>query len=324
MEEYPHLPEYARLFISHLQIKNRKKSTIKRYYYDLLDFFAWIRVVRKSDDKNVIQTLDSSLLNDYFLFLSEQREYSTATTKRVLTVIKSLLQFLQSNGTIGRNPFQDMEQILKSDNHFRTDDFISDEEFQALYQTLSSLEGLTEKQQKFRHLLIKRNETIVSLLYEYGITLKELTSIKMEDVHLSQRKLRIQNNNEYRAVALHESTCLLMSSYLDNIPAAIRPRNFSSDHFFIAFDYQRGTFRFDYSHYEPKSLTVIAVQKMLRQEIKRAGLRPGISAQHLRRSAILNALQEGKSDDDVLLQFGLRSQLTVQRYAAFLKEDNAV
>ncbi len=118
MEEYPHLPEYADSFITHLQNKGRKNSTIKRYYYDLCDFFAWVRVIKKTDDLNMIQQLDAAALIEYFLFLSEQREYKTATSKRVFTVIKSLFHFLHGNRFITYNPFLDLEQTLKEDTHF--------------------------------------------------------------------------------------------------------------------------------------------------------------------------------------------------------------
>ncbi len=319
MEDYPHLPEYADSFIVHLQKKDRTKSTIKRYYYDLLDFFAWVRVIKKTDDLRVIQSLDTLTLKEYFLFLSEQREYRTATSKRVFTVIKSLFFYLHTNRKISSNPFNELEQTLKEDTQFTDDDFISDEEYKTLFQTLSSYEGLTEKQQKYRHLLIKRNEAILSLLYQYGITLQEITNIEMKHVHFTQHELTVINKKETRLIALDDETQQLLYEYKEKIPEVIRPRVYSSDRFFIAFDYQRGTYRFDYGKYEPKPLTVIAIQKMLRQEVRRSGLREGISSQHLRRTAILNLLKEGKDEEDVQLWFGLKSNLTLNRYEAYLE-----
>lgn len=319
MEDYPHLPEYADSFIVHLQKKDRTKSTIKRYYYDLLDFFAWVRVIKKTDDLRVIQSLDTLTLKEYFLFLSEQREYRTATSKRVFTVIKSLFFYLHTNRKISSNPFNELEQTLKEDTQFTDDDFISDEEYNTLFQTLSSYEGLTEKQQKYRHLLIKRNEAILSLLYQYGITLQEITNIEMKHVHFTQHELTVINKKETRLIALDDETQQLLYEYKEKIPEVIRPRVYSSDRFFIAFDYQRGTYRFDYGKYEPKPLTVIAIQKMLRQEVRRSGLREGISSQHLRRTAILNLLKEGKDEEDVQLWFGLKSNLTLNRYEAYLE-----
>jgi site-specific recombinase XerD len=320
MEEYPHLPEYADTFISHLQNKGRKKSTIKRYHYDLLDFFAWLRVMKNSDDTYVIQNVSTELLRDYFLFLSEQREYSTTTSKRVFTVIKSLFQFLQSQRLIKVNPFSGFEKDLKDDTNFQEEDFITEEEFQKLLQTLSSYEGLTEKQQKYRHLLIKRNEAILSLLYHYGLSLQELTNIEMKHVNFTRQQLTVIGKTEVRHLPLTDFTRQLMYEYKENIPVAIRPNQYSSDRFFIAFDYQRGTYRFDYSNYEPKPLTVIAIQKMLRQEIRRSGIRKGISSHHLRRTAILNFLASGNTDEEVQMWFGLKSHLTLQRYDNYIKQ----
>lgn len=320
MEEYPHLPEYANSFISHLQNKGRKKSTIKRYYYDLQDFFAWLRVIKNSDQIPMILNLTSEQLKEYFLFLSEQREYSTATSQRVFTVIKSLFQFLQSQRLIHENPFSEIEKDLKEDKQFHENDFITDEEFQQLFETLSSSDGLTENQLKFRHLLVKRNEAILSLLYHYGLTLQELTNIEMKHVNFTRQQLTVVNSAEIRHLPLTDFTLHLLYTYKEDIPASIRPNHYSSDRFFIAFDYQRGTFRFDYSTYEPKPLTVIAIQKMLRQEIKRSGIRQGISSQHLRRTAILNYLASGRTDEEVQNWFGLKSHLTLQRYDNFIKQ----
>lgn len=320
MEEYPHLPEYANSFISYLQNKGRKKSTIKRYYYDLQDFFAWLRVVKDSDHILVIQNLTSEQVKEYFLFLSDQRAYSTATSRRVFTVIKSLFQFLQAQRIIQVNPFLAVEKDLKEDKQLLEEDFITGEEFQQLFKTLSSFDGLTEKQQKFRHLLIKRNEAILSLLYHYGLTLQELTNIEMKHVNFTRKQLTVINGTDIRHLPLTDFTQQLLYTYKEDIPAAIRPNYYSSDRFFIAFDYQRGTFRFDYSIYEPKPLTVIAIQKMLRQEIRRSGIRQGISSQHLRRTAILNYLASGKTDEEAQSWFGLKSHLTLQRYDHFIKQ----
>jgi site-specific recombinase XerD len=320
MEEYPHLPEYANSFISHLQNKGRKKSTIKRYYYDLQDFFAWLRVIKNSDQTPVIQNMTPDLLKEYFLFLNEQREYSTATSKRVFTVIKSLFQFLQSQKIVKKNPFSDIEKDLKEDNQFTDEDFIMEEEYQQLYETLSSFDGLTEKQQKYRHRLIKRNEAILSLLYNYGLTLQELTNIEMKHVNFTRKQLTVINSESIRHLPLTDFTQRLMYDYKEEIPSSIRPSSYSSDRFFVAFDYQRGTFRFDYANYEPKPLTVIAIQKMLRQEIRRSGIRQGISPHHLRRTAIINFLALGKTDEEVQYWFGLKSHLTLQRYVNFIRQ----
>jgi site-specific recombinase XerD len=320
MEEYPHLPEYADLFIIHLQNKGRKKSTIKRYYYDLLDFFAWLRVIKDDDTLQVIQSTDASLLNDFFLFLSEQREYSAATSKRIFTVIKSLFQFLHFKKIVQNNPFKDLEQKFKENMSFTEEDFLTEEEYERLYNTLSSFTGLTEKQQKYRHLLIKRNQTIVALLYHYGLTLQELSTIEMKHVYFTRNQLEIINDNEVRLIQLDDFTNKLLYDYRDNIPESLRPKAYSSDRFFVAFDYQRGTYRFDYSNYEPKPLTVIAIQKMLRQEIRRSGIRNGVSSQHLRRTAILNFLSKSNRDEEVQKWFGLKSHLTLQRYEDYLNQ----
>lgn len=280
--------------------------------------------MKKSDDLNIIQNLNKEQLSEYFLFLTEQREYSASTTNRVFTVTKSLFHFLQVQKLIKENPFKDFDQKWEEDKHFKNEDFITEEEYVQLFQILSSYEGLTEKQQKFRHLLIKRNEAIVTLLYKYGLTLQELANIEMKDVKFTEHLLTVKNNENKRTLSLEKEIQRLLYAYLENIPDLIKPRKYSSDRFFIAFDYQRGTYRFDYSNYEPKPLTVIAIQKMLRQEIKRSGLRDGVSSHHLRRTAILNFAVRNNSTKEIQAWFGLKSPLTVNRYEHYIREKETI
>jgi site-specific recombinase XerD len=59
---------------------------------------------------------------------------------------------------------------------------------------------------------------------------------------------------------------------------------------------------------------MIAIQKMIRMEVKRANLRKGISAQTLRNTFILSTLLEGVSSEELVEWIGYTTPLSMNRY----------
>ncbi|MFC7372259.1 tyrosine-type recombinase/integrase [Fictibacillus iocasae] len=314
MDHFPHLPGYAQHYLLALLSDGRKESTLRRYYYDLHDFFAWMRVNFKDDALPSLSHLKKEEVQEYLRFLTDQRKYSTSTMTRVETVLKRLGVYLVRTNALSANPFH-IERTVHAEE-LTDDDFVSAEEINQLFSVLSSLDGLTENQLKHRPLLIARNRAILHLLVYHGLTLKELSQIKMKDLRLHQRELRL----ETRICQLQQKDQQLLSEYLNSIPEPVRPRLHSNDPLFAAFDYQRGTYRWDYVRSSPKPLTIIAIQKMLRQEIRRGGLRSGLSSQHFRRTFILSLIEKGAEDHEMQQMLGLKALLSIKRYRSYAQQ----
>lgn len=162
---------------------------------------------------------------------------------------------------------------------------------------------------------LERNVAIVTLLLDYGLSLKELVSLWMIHVHFENNALSIPDDSKVnRSIHLKEEDTLHLYKYYKGIPEPVRPKYHSNDSLFIAFDFTRGTYHWNYDNDAPKFLTEISIQKMIRLEVKRANLRKGISAQHFRNTFIFRGIQENTSVEQVIYQMRFNSNLFLKRY----------
>lgn len=72
------------------------------------------------------------------------------------------------------SPIEEVIQIDQPDRALRKEDFVSFQEETRLKGVISSLEVLTEKQRITRPMILERNVSIVTVLLDYGLSLKEL------------------------------------------------------------------------------------------------------------------------------------------------------
>ncbi|KEK21684.1 integrase [Bacillus gaemokensis] len=313
--ETTELHDTVQAFSAFLLNKGRKPSTIKRYVYDIEDFGHWLEKNKKLSS-NIWATLCTKDYEDYFSDLKEKRHYSEKTMHRVFIVLNRLYQFLNLP-----NPLKNMELVIQPNRALRNEDFISPEEEKHLKYILTSLEGLSEKQRPVRPLLMDRNISIVNLLIDYGLSLQELVSLHMHHVHFETNTLSIP------AVAGIERTITLTNedkkqlyTYYKKIPEPVRPKYHSGDPLFVAFDFNRGTYRWVYENDAPKALTEIAVQKMIRLEVARANLRKGISGQHFRNTFILRLIKLQTPEQEIMKRVGFKSKISLKRYYQYAKK----
>ncbi|EOW9529932.1 tyrosine-type recombinase/integrase [Bacillus cytotoxicus] len=304
------LHDTVQAFSTFLLSKGRKPSTIKRYVYDIEDFGHWLKKNKRLPSSNIWSTLCTKDYEDYFYDLKMKRHYSEKTMHRVFIVLNRLYQFLNLP-----NPLKNMEIVIQPNRALRDEDFISSEEEQRLKRIVTSLEGLSEKQRSVRPLLIDRNISILILLIDYGLSLQELVSLNMHHIHFETNSISVP------AVSGIERTVILtiddkkqLYTYYKNIPEPVRPNYHSDDPFFIAFDFNRGTYRWVYENDAPKALTEIAIQKMIRLEVKRANLRKGISSQHFRNTFILRLIKQQTPEQEIIKLVGFKSKISLKRY----------
>ncbi|WP_242145863.1 MULTISPECIES: site-specific integrase [unclassified Bacillus cereus group] len=308
--ETTELHDTVQAFSTFLLSKGRKPSTIKRYVYDIEDFGHWLKKNKRLPSSNIWSTLCTKDYEDYFYDLKMKRHYSEKTMHRVFIVLNRLYQFLNLP-----NPLKNMEIVIQPNRALRDEDFISSEEEQRLKRIVTSLEGLSEKQRSVRPLLIDRNISILILLIDYGLSLQELVSLNMHHIHFETNSISVP------AVSGIERTVILtiddkkqLYTYYKNIPEPVRPNYHSDDPFFIAFDFNRGTYRWVYENDAPKALTEIAIQKMIRLEVKRANLRKGISSQHFRNTFILRLIKQQIPEQEIIKLVGFKSKISLKRY----------
>ncbi|ERN53336.1 tyrosine-type recombinase/integrase [Alkalihalophilus marmarensis] len=314
-------PEFITDYIDSLYEKGRKETTIKRYRYDLLDFLEWMK------DHNKPLTIEGfdSLSNDeialFFDELIKHRSYKIRTTRRIYSVIQQLARFYIKKGQLQTHAILFYTQPELIQTPLQRKEWVSSAEAGQLFSVVRSYEGLSENQMRARPLLIARNECLLHLLLHYGCSLHEAASLTTRDVRFERNEIRVQSEKGIsRIVPITHEHKQLAYNYLKTIPEAVRPKLFSDDPFFVAFDFQRGTFRWLYEEDQPKQLTIISIQKMIRQEVERAGLRKGISAQHLRHTYILRKLLNGDDAISLQQQLSFKSLLSLKRYTLTISQ----
>lgn len=302
-------------FSSYLLSKGRKPSTIKRYIYDVESFIQWMHQSKGFTNDTIWEALEKKDFESFFKHLKTDRQYSNKTVHRIYIVLNRLYEYLDLP-----SPIEGVIHINPPNRSLRRQDFVSLQEERRLKEVISSLEGLTEKQRSARPMILERNVSIVTLLLDYGLSLKELVSLRMKHVHFENNTLSIPEDSKVnRTIHLKEEDKLHLYNYYKTIPKPVRPKYHSNDSLFVAFDFTRGTYHWSYDDDQPKFLTDISVQKMIRLEVKRANLRKGISAQHFRNTYILRNIEGNNTPEQIMQQIGFKSYLSLKRYYDYRK-----
>ncbi|MGS2748754.1 tyrosine-type recombinase/integrase [Bacillus zanthoxyli] len=307
-------------FSSYLLNKGRKPSTIKRYIYDIENCIQWFNQSERFSDEISWDSLYKKDFEAFFTYLIEERHYSDKTVHRIYIVLNRLYEYLDLP-----SPIEGVIQIDPPNRALRKEDFVSFQEEMRLKEGISSLEGLTEKQLSTRPMILERNVSIVTLLLDYGLSLKELVSLQMVHVHFENNILSIPEDSKVnRTIHLKEEDKLHLYNYYKTIPEPVRPKYHSNDPLFIAFDFTRGTYHWSYDNDAPKFLTEISIQKMIRLEVKRANLRKGISSQHFRNTYILRRIQGNSKPEQIMQLIGFKSNLSLKRYYDYYKRTESI
>lgn len=91
--------------------------------------------------------------------MKDDRKYSDKTIHRIYIVLNRLYDYLDLP-----SPVEAVIHINPPDRKLREEDFITFKEENRLIEVTASLEGLTEKQQSVRPMILERNMSIISLL----------------------------------------------------------------------------------------------------------------------------------------------------------------
>lgn len=300
-------------FLSSLQSRGRKESTLKQYRYDLNLFASWIKRRSQNFSHDVLYGIDINILNNFLNALKKDRRASTSNVKRIKGVV---INFLQFHGNTNDLKSDVSPPPLTSKN------FASDKEIRKLMRTIKSLDGLSEYQASGRVHILNRNILLVRFMLKYGLSIQDIISLSMRDLKLSEGIMIPGESSAYkRPIKLSKKDRILILDYLNDIPETVRPRHQSDDPLFVAFDFAPQTFRWNYENDAPAALTRIGVQRMLQKEIKRANIH--VTPTTLRNRWILNALQKGMTPLEIKLHLGLKSVEALHRYVVFWRELDA-
>ncbi|WP_227935893.1 tyrosine-type recombinase/integrase [Alkalihalobacillus deserti] len=312
-------PSFIQEYIDQLTRKGRKSSTIKRYMYDINDFSYWLHKKRATTKEINWISITREELELFFTELIEKRNYHVRTIRRIHSVLKQLARYQKSLGQSELKPIEEIDPPEMTYSLLQESEWLTLKEKQQLFKTLTSTNGLSDQQIETFPFYRERNTFIIRLFLQYGLTLHEVHHLSMNDIKFERNQIKIQSANLVRMIKLNEEDKQLAYSYFKKIPEPVRPRFYSNDPFIIAFDFKRKTFHWSYDDDQPKRMSMIAIQKMLRMEVKRAQLRKGISAQTLRNTFILSTLLKDIPSDELVQRIGYTTPLSLKRYIDTVK-----
>jgi len=309
------LPDYVYDFMENLIQSGRSRATLKQYESDLKKFIGWLEAHKGNTHLDTLKSLRKDDIRIYFQFLNEKK-LSQATIRRLASVLSRLMIY---HHCVAAHEIHKLAEAapLRS---LTDNDFISTTEYEKLTKVILAKDPEWTKKSA-RNYLLTRNWTIVTLIRCFGLTPLDIHNINMSDINLAQEELVIPRKKNKVTVQLNKDIMKKLRDYYYSIPEAFRPNYYSNHPLFVAFNNISYSFQYDYNRQKPKSLSVRAIQEMIKDEVKRANLRK-ISAINLRNSAILDKIIQGTADEMLLKQFDLTSEASLRRYKQYASEKN--
>lgn len=186
-------------FLSYLSLEKKYSShTVIAYSTDISDFTLFCKEsyeVSSIDDVsyNLVRSWIVSLVND---------SISNRTINRKIASLKAYYKFLQRIEKIDANPLS-KHKALKTSKKLEVP--FSEEEMRAVLNQIIYKEGFEGC----------RDKLIIDLLYTTGIRRAELINLKLSDVNLSNRTIKVLGKrNKERLVPLLNTTIELFHEYI--------------------------------------------------------------------------------------------------------------
>ena len=189
-------------------LTERKRSplTVAAYESDLMEF---TRFLTAAHPKAALNSVASSEIRQYIAHMFDERGYDSRTVCRKLSSIRALYRFLKITGLRADDPAAAIPgpSVAK-----RRPLPLKVDEVMRLLRT--SIAGRTDAARL-------RDAAIMELFYASGMRRAELASVRLADVDLTERTIRVTGKgNKERTVVINHAAAAAIESYL-----RVRPRS---------------------------------------------------------------------------------------------------
>lgn len=190
--------KYVLEFLKYIDLeKNYSNYTLINYKDDLSFYLDFL-------NKENIDVLDSDykVIRNYLSYMYNKK-YSSKTISRHISSLRSFYKYMIKENYIVKNP---MTLISNPKQESKLPHFL-------YYNELETILNIPDKSTP----LGQRDSVILELLYSTGIRVSELVNIKLKDINLSTRKIRILGKgNKERIVLYGEYLKNLLDIYLND------------------------------------------------------------------------------------------------------------
>jgi len=215
------------------------------------------------------------------------RPYSRSTVARKLSVVRSFMRFCEDNGLVEVNP---AVGVGSPKVPRRLPRVLTPEQVAQLLETIAGTKPLE-----------LRDRALFELIYSSGLRCQEVLDLRLRDVSLGSREVRVKGKGrKVRVVPVGEVALSALERYLRAGRGRLGPSLTEADHVFLS---RTG-----------RPLSSSDVQRRLARHLARAGVPAGTSPHTLRHSFATHLL-EGGADLRVIQELlGHSSLRTTQVY----------
>ena len=273
--------KYIDLYLDYIKYeKNYSELTIKSYKRDFEEFNSFLK-------QEEIDIIDAKTIRAYMYYLSSNN--TRRSIARKLSSLKSYYKYLRKNELSKENPFETLErQHIKK----RLPEILTMYEI----SELMSIE-ISNKEE-----INKRNYLIVRLLFASGVRVSELTNIKLTDIDLNEKYLKIHGKgNKDRLVFVDDETIDYVYDYISVYREMFENHNETSYLFINKFG---------------NKLTDRSVQLILQEMGRRMKTPKDIYPHMLRHSFASSLLEDGADLRSIQELLGHKSLQSTQVYTS--------
>lgn len=183
-------------FIKYLEvIKRYSEHTIKNYYNDIMEFKLYI----KKDNMRSITYNDVQL----FLGYMYNKKLNRSSISRKLSSLRSFYNYLLKENLVEENFFKEISNPRKD---LKLPNFVKDNDLKIMLEVPNKDTPLGQ-----------RNALILEMLYSTGVRISELINIKITDINMSEKTIRILGKGSKDRMVIYGSYCdNLLNLYLKN------------------------------------------------------------------------------------------------------------
>ena len=193
------MKEQANLFIEFLKYqKGYSENTIINYENDIKEFLEFLN----KENINNLSDVDYSIVRFYLMDLYNQK-FSRSSVSRKLSSLRSFFKYLHNEEIVKINPFSLISSPKKEK---RLPKFLYNEDIEKIFNVPNINTNLG-----------KRDFLILELLYDTGIRVSELVNIKLNDINLNDKSIKILGKgNKERIVLFGTYAEIALENYLND------------------------------------------------------------------------------------------------------------
>ena len=240
-------------------VENKSKKTIEAYMSDLTHYINYL------NQKNINNVEEITILTVDNYLNSLTKEYSSNSINRVLASVRSFHKFISLNHESIKDPTLYIH-THKHNEHLPI--YASVQDLKVLFDSFSNSD------------IDIYHKTILLTLYSCGLRVSELCSLKRNDVHLSEKILKVTGKGDKeRIIPIVDACVQQMELYLN----------------LIRKNWQKKTLPNFFINQYGRVLTRQYVHNLIKKKCKECNLNPNLSA-HSFRHSFASHLLDGNAD----------------------------